>query len=318
VSSVPCHFSISEPQSLHWGLNAIEADDALGRLNISGTIMSKRALKKLVELNFVRGWDDPRLYTLIAIRRRGIPPGGILSFVNELGVTTAQTLIQISRFEQSIRRYLETTVPRLLLVLDPVPVVIEDIGDVEGQILNIPLSPKNPEMGSYELRLTKTVYIDRSDFREVDSADYFRLAPGKTVGLLQVPYPIKATSFSKDDATGTVTEVRAIFDKESKKPKAYIHWVPEGSRKVEVRVHSQLFKSSDPTAVEGGFLNDINPDSETVYPDALVDSGFEEVRRRAPWPKVEGESSGAGPESVRFQAMRVAYFVSHWYFIVSI
>jgi glutaminyl-tRNA synthetase len=279
-----------------------------GRLNISGTIMSKRALKKLVELKLVRGWDDPRLYTLIAIRRRGIPPGGILSFVNELGVTTAQTIIQISRFEQSIRRYLETTVPRLLLVLDPVPVVIENIDDLEGQVLSIPLSPKNPEMGSYKLCLTKTVYIDRSDFREIDSEDYFRLAPGKAVGLLQAPYPIRATSFSKDDATGTVTEIRAIFDKEGKKPKAFIHWVPENSRKVEARVHSQLFKSPDPTAVEGGFLNDINPDSESVYPEALVDSGFEEVRRRAPWPKVEGESSGAGPESVRFQAMRVAYF----------
>jgi glutaminyl-tRNA synthetase len=272
--------------------------------------MSKRALKKLVDLKLVRGWDDPRLYTLIAIRRRGVPPGAILSFINELGVTTSQSLIQISRFEQSIRRYLETTVPRLLLVLDPVPVVIEDIGDLEGQVLDIPFSPKNPKMGSYKLRLTKTVYVDRSDFREVDSKDYFRLAPGKSVGLLQVPYPIKATSFSKDEATGTVTEIKAVFDKEGKKPKAYIHWVPEGSRKVTARVYGQLFMSSDPAAVEGGFLNDVNSDSERVYPEALVDSGFDEVRSRAPWPRVEGESDGAGPESVRFQAMRVAYFVS--------
>lgn len=167
-------------------------------------------------------------------------------------------------------------------------------------------------MGSHQLPLTRTVYIDRSDFLEVDSKDYFRLAPGKTVGLLQVPFPIRATAFSKDDATGRVTEIRAVFDKEgTKKPKTYIQWVPEGcSRKVEVRIHSQLFKSPDPAAVEWGFLNDINPDSETVYLDALVESGFDEVRRRAPWPEAEGERTDAGPESVRFQAMRVAYFVS--------
>lgn len=298
------------------GASATKAD-FLGRLNVSGTIMSKRALKKLVEGKFVRDWDDPRLYTLIAIRRRGVPPGALLSFINELGVTTSRTVIQTLRFEQSIRRYLETTVPRLMLVLDPVPVVIEDIDDLEGHQLDIPFSPKDPKMGSHKLRLTKTVYIDRSDFREVDSKDYFRLAPGKTVGLLQIPYPIKATSFSKDGATGRVTEIKAVFDKEGKKPKTYIQWVPEGSRKVEVRVHSQLFKSPDPTAVEGGFLNDINPDSEAVYPEALVESGFEEVRRRAPWPEAKGESKGAGPESVRFQAMRVAYFVSFWCLIVS-
>ncbi|KAJ9224158.1 hypothetical protein DTO169C6_3518 [Paecilomyces variotii] len=279
-----------------------------GRLNVTGTIMSKRGLKKLVDAGIVRGWDDPRLYTLIAIRRRGVPPGAILSFINELGVTTSQSIIQIARFEQSIRRYLETSVPRLQLVLDPVAVVIEDIGDLEGQEVNVPFSPKNPEMGSYKVRLTKTVYIERSDFREVDSPDYFRLAPGKTVGLLQAPHPIKAVSFTKDEATGQVKEIKAVFDKEGKKPKAFIHWVPDGSRKVTVRIHERLFKSDDPSAVEEGFLNDINPDSEKVYPNALVDAGFEEVRRQAPWPKVEGNNSPAGPESVRFQGMRVAYF----------
>jgi glutaminyl-tRNA synthetase len=272
--------------------------------------MSKRKLKKLVDEKIVRGWDDPRLYTLIGIRRRGVPPGAILSFINELGVTTALTSIQVVRFEQSIRRYLETTVPRLFLVLDPVPVVIEDIGEFEGQDVDVPFSPKDPSMGSYKLRLTKTVYIDRADFREEDSKDYFRLAPGKSVGILKAPYPIKATTFSKDES-GKVTEIRAVFDKEGKKPKAFIHWVPEGSRKVTVRVHNHLFKSPDPSAAEGGYLNDINPDSETVYPEALVDSGFEDVRRRAPWPQAEGETSDAsGPESVRFQAIRVAYFVS--------
>lgn len=286
-----------------------------GRLNIYGTVLSKRKILKLVEEKIVRGWDDPRLYTLMAIRRRGVPPGAILEFVNELGVTTNTTAIQVHRFEQTIRKYLERTVPRLMLILDPIKLVIEDGEAVD---VDLPFSPKDPKMGSHKVRFTPTVYIDRSDFREEDSKDYFRLAPGKSVGLLNAPFPVKATSFTKDEATGKVTEIRAVYDREGKKPKTYIQWVgTEGSRKVEARVHNALFKSDKPDDAEGGFLNDINPESENIYPDAIVESGFDEVRRRAPWPEAAGESElgKGGPESVRFQAMRVAYFVSYtWWF----
>lgn len=273
--------------------------------------MSKRGLKKLVDGKYVRGWDDPRLYTLIALRRRGIPPGAILSFVNELGVTTSRASIQVSRFEQSVRRYLEKTVPRLMLVLGPIPIVIEDFESLDEKELDltIPFFAKMPEMGARQIRLTKTVYIDQSDFRETDEKGYFRLAPGKSVGLLQVPYPIKAVSFSKD-TDGRVKEVRAVFDRDPKKPKTYIQWVPEGSRKVEARIYDRLFRSDNPAAAEGGFLNDINPNSEAIYRDAMIEPGFDEVRRRAPWPSTAGEEEKSGPESVRFQAMRVAYFVS--------
>ncbi|OAQ62199.1 glutaminyl-tRNA synthetase [Pochonia chlamydosporia 170] len=279
-----------------------------GRLNLTGTVLSKRKILKLVEEKIVRDWDDPRLYTLIGIRRRGVPPGAILDFVNELGVTTNITTIPIHRFEQIIRKYLEKTVPRLMMVLDPVRLVIEDAEPVD---VELPFSPKDPKMGSHTIRFTPTIYIDRSDFREEDSKDYFRLAPGKTVGLLNAPYPVKATSFTKDDATGRVTEIRGVFDKETKKAKTYIQWVgTEGSRKVEARIHNALFKSEKPDDAEGGFLNDLNPDSEVIYPDAIVESGFDEVKRRAPWPEAAGESElgKGGPESVRFQAMRVAYF----------
>ena len=277
-----------------------------GRLSITGTVLSKRKIQKLVEMSAVRDWDDPRLYTLIAIKRRGVPPGAILEFVNELGVTTSGTNIQLARFDQTIRRYLERTVPRLMLVLDPVPVVIEDGEEME---LEIPFYSKIPAMGSHKVKLTKTVYIDRSDFREVDSKEYFRLAPGKSVGLLQVPYPIKAVSFTKDG--DRVTEIRAVYDKEGKKPKTYIHWVAEGSREVEVRIHNALFKSEKPDDAEGGFLKDVNPNSEEIWPHAMIESGFDEVKARAPWPEAAGESElgKGGPESVRFQAMRVAYMV---------
>ncbi|TWU79048.1 Glutaminyl-tRNA synthetase [Metarhizium rileyi] len=278
-----------------------------GRLNLTGTVLSKRKIAKLVEEKVVRDWDDPRLYTLIGIRRRGVPPGAILSFVNELGVTTNITTIPTSRFEQTIRKYLEKTVPRLMMVLDPVPLVIED---AEATDLELSFSTQE-EMGSRTVRFTPTVYIDRSDFREVDSKNYFRLAPGKSVGLLNAPYPVTAVSFTKDEATGRVTEIRGVFNKEIKKAQAYIQWVgTEGSRNVEVRIHNALFKSEKPDDAEGGFLNDLNPDSEAIYPNAMIESGFEEVKRRAPWPEAAGESElgKGGPESVRFQAVRVGYF----------
>ncbi|KAK7210986.1 hypothetical protein V2G26_018164 [Clonostachys chloroleuca] len=277
-----------------------------GRLNLEGTIMSKRGLKQLVDKKIVRGWDDPRLYTLIAIKRRGIPPGAILAFVNELGVTTNRTFIQIVRFEQTVRRFLERTVPRLMLILDPVPITISDLA--EPVYLDIPFSPKDSTFGSHSLEFTKTIYIDRSDFREVDSKDYFRLAPGKAVGLLNAPFPIKAVSYTKDETTGLVTGIQAVSDRDAK-PKAYISWVPETSLKVEARIYRSLFKSDDPSAAEGGFLNDINPDSEIIYHNALLESGFNEVKQRAPWPAVLGDSAEvSGSESIRFQAIRVGYF----------
>ncbi len=135
----------------------------------------------------------------------------------------------------------------------------------------------------------------------------------QTVGLLQVPYPIKAVSYTKDDASGKVTEVSAVFDREGKKPKTYIQWVPtleNGSLKAEVRLYERLFKSDNPNDAPGGFLDDINPDSESVFPNALIESGFNEVKKRAPWPEAAGESElgKGGPESVRFQGMRIAYF----------
>lgn len=279
-----------------------------GRLNISGTIMSKRMLKTLVENKLVAGWDDPRLYTLIAIKRRGIPPGAVLSFINELGVTTARTIIPVARFEQTVRRYLEYTVPRVMLVLDPVPVTIEGLED--ELTLDAPFSTKETSFGTHKVRLTRVIYIDRSDFREEDGKGYFRLAPGKAVGLLQAPYPIKATSFSKDETTGLVTSIAAVFDTEAR-PKTYIQWVPQGSAKVEARIYNQLFQSDDPSAVDGGFLNDINPNSKVIYKNALIEAGLDQVRQRAPWPASAGETTGtSGPESVRFQAMRVGYFVS--------
>ena len=117
-----------------------------GRLNVSGTVLSKRKIIELVNKGHVRAWDDPRLYTLIALRRRGVPPGAILSFVNELGVTKATSNIEIARFETSIRRYLEMTVPRLMLVLEPLLLIIDDLDDAHLEMVDVPFS-KDPTYG---------------------------------------------------------------------------------------------------------------------------------------------------------------------------
>lgn len=291
-----------------------------GRLRVTGTVLSKRKIAKLVDNGIVRGWDDPRLFTLVALRRRGIPPGAILSFVNELGVSTALTNIQIVRFEQSVRRYLEQSVPRLMLVLDPITVILDDLPDDYMEEIELPFG-KDPALGSHVVPFSKTVFIDRSDFREVDSKDYFRLAPGKSVGLMKVPFPIKATSFEKDDR-GLVTVVHATYERPAagavfKKPKTYIQWVASSEPhkspiKAEVRTFNPLFKSEDPDAAEGGFINDVNPKSEELYPNAVIEVGLREIRKRAPWPAEEGEKKlvdeEAGFETVRFQGLRVAYF----------
>lgn len=284
-------------------------------------MLSKRKIAKLVSDGIVRGWDDPRLFTLAALRRRGVPPGAILSFVNELGVSTALTNIQIVRFEQSVRRYLEQTVPRLMLVLDPIPVIIDNLPDDYVENIELPFG-KDPAMGNHVVPFTKTVYIDRSDFREVDSKDYFRLAPGKSVGLMKVPFPIKATTFEKDESTGLITAIHATYEKPEegtafKKSKTYIQWVAlspnhKSPITIEVRAFNPLFRSEDPDAAEGGFLKDVNPDSEEIYSNAVIETGLHEIRNRAPWPEEAGEKNIAteiaGFETVRFQGLRVAYF----------
>jgi glutaminyl-tRNA synthetase len=137
-------------ESYDWLVDKLEVYKPMqreyGRLQLKGTVLSKRKIIDLVKKGYVRDWDDPRLYTLIALRRRGVPPGAILSFVNEIGVTKAFTNIELVRFEQSIRRYLEFTVPRLMLVIDPIPVIIDNLPDDHLEMVEIPYA-KDPAFG---------------------------------------------------------------------------------------------------------------------------------------------------------------------------
>lgn len=300
--------------------------------------MSKRKILALVNEGYVNGWDDPRLYTLIALRRRGIPPGAIVSFVSELGVSVAASNIQTSRFEQTVRQYLESTAPRLLMVLNPLKVIIENIPEDSVTMVTKPLHPKVPELGTTTIPFTRTIYIDADDFREEDSKDYFRLAPGKTVGLFQAPFPITCTSYKKDPTSGKVVElVCRLEDSGSvKKPKAFIQWVADhpasGSPVIvdETRIFNRLFKSDNPPS---DFRSDINPDSLEVQKSAMLEIGFWELAKRMyNEAKREGTArtkaalATSGPlsadeltphasseqlignECIRFQGLRVGYF----------
>ena len=305
--------------------------------------MSKRKLAELVDGGYVMGWDDPRLYTLVALRRRGVPPSAILSFVGNLGVSTAVTSIQISRFEQVLRQDLEQTAPRLFMVMNPLKVVIENVPEGKVTMIEKHLHPKDLSLGQSTIPFTRTIYIEKEDFRIEDSKDYFRLAPGKTVGLYQAS-PITYVSH-KTSPDGDVIEVICRLEdgsdgKPVPKPKATIQWVadhPESGSPVKVdetRIFHQFFKSDDPTSVKPDWKADINPDSLEVVKGAYLEIGFwtlakksyiaarkESTARTEKALQTESISTSSsddtprptseqlvGNECVRFQALRTAYF----------
>lgn len=336
---------IQARESYEWLCDQLEVYKArqyeFARLNLQGTFLSKRKIAKLVKKGHVTDWDDPRLFTLIALRRRGIPPGALLDFVASLGVSTAPSTILIAKFEQSIRQYLENSAPRLMMCLNPIKLVIENVADDYAVTVDKPLHPKVPAMGTASVTFRKEIYIDADDFRIQDSPDYFRLAPGKSVGLFQAPYPVTCTSYSTD-AQGRVTEIRCKLENDgtAKKAKAYIQWVSvaDAIKIDQVRYFHRLFKSDNPP---DDFESDINKDSLQVFHGAVIERAFyqlakqnidqarkEAEERTAKAGKIEGTPAQAvvqsgghdddvpvataeqlvGKECVRFQGMRLAYF----------
>ncbi|KAJ1340152.1 glutamine-tRNA ligase [Batrachochytrium salamandrivorans] len=292
-------------ESYYWLVDAVELYKPVqwesGRLNLTNTVLSKRKLNTLVTDKHVSGWDDPRLHTLAGMRRRGYTPEAINAFVRDTGVTTANTVINVDRMEGFLRDHLNQTTRRLFVVLDPVKVTLTNV-DVDQTVeIEIPNKPKDETLGSRRVPFTQTLYIDRSDFREVDdSGDFYRLVLGKSVGLLYVPYPIKATEVVKDATTGEITEIKAIYETEGfAKPKAYIQWVGVSAKhqspvKVTARLYSKLFKHANPLSKEeapDGWLSDLNPDSLHVVENAMADTGV----------------LGLKAED-KLQAVRVAYF----------
>ncbi len=262
------------------------------RLNINYTVMSKRKLLELVEKGIVNGWDDPRLPTIAGFRRRGYTPESILNFCEMIGVAKANSVVDLSQLEFAIRDDLNTKVPRVMCVLDPLKVTIENYEGFEE--IDASYYPHDvPKEGSRKLPFSKDIYIDREDFMENPDKGYFRLTPEQPVRLKHA-YIIRCKEVIKD-ADGKVVEIRAEYYPDSKsgsdtsgiKVKSAIQWVEvTKAKKVEIRLYDRLFKTELP---EG--LDDINPDSLKVIKNALIEPAVIEERA-----------------DERFQFERVGYF----------
>uniref|UniRef100_A0A8C9WEV8 Glutamine--tRNA ligase n=1 Tax=Scleropages formosus TaxID=113540 RepID=A0A8C9WEV8_SCLFO len=263
--------------SYYWLCNALDVYCPVqweyGRLNLTYTVVSKRKIIKLVEMGAVRDWDDPRLFTLTALRRRGFPPEAINNFCARVGVTVAQTTIEPHLLEACVRDVLNDTAPRAMAVLEPLKVTITNL----PQDVQVPDFPANEERGSHKVPFTRTIYIERSDFREVMEKGYKRLTPDQPVGLRHAGYVIslqKSIKVNPSRTAGVVElEVTCTKTDSAEKPKAFIHWVSQ-PLKCEVRLYENLFKHSypeDSQVVPEGFLSDINHDSLQVIENALVD-----------------------------------------------
>ncbi|GJN91074.1 hypothetical protein Rhopal_004089-T1 [Rhodotorula paludigena] len=330
---------IAARTAYEWLCDALEVykprQSEYGRLTLEGAITSKRKLLKLVKEGHVDGWDDPRLYTLVALKRRGVPPAAVISFVSNLGVSTQGSLVQLSRFEQTVRSHLEMTTPRLNLVLRPIRVTLTNLPSDFSLTVDKPLHPKDPSMGNISVPFSRELYIDADDFRTEASADFFRLAPGATVGLLHVPRPVTYVSHEVDPSTGAVTHIECRYEADATaavpagfKPRGWIHWVSARAGDAvpvrEARLFQRLFKSDNPGALsDAQYLADLNPASKEVVRGAVVEKAVWHVVREslarakevvelrqaeAAKNGTEAPPSVDGVEVVRFQANRVAYF----------
>jgi glutaminyl-tRNA synthetase len=248
------------------------------RLNLSYTVMSKRKLLQLVNEGHVTGWDDPRMPTLSAYRRRGYTPSSIRTFAERVGVAKRDNLIEIGLLEFCIREELNKTANRVMAVLDPVKLVITNYPEGQTEELPAENNPEDPNSGHHNLTFSNTLYIEREDFMEEPPKKFFRLGPGLMVRLKHA-YIVKCESFEKD-ANGNVSTIFCSYIPESKSGsdtsginvKGTVHWVSAAhAATAEVRLYDRLFSVENPAAEEGDFKSFINPSSLEVIPQAYIE-----------------------------------------------
>jgi glutaminyl-tRNA synthetase len=253
------------------------------RLNLTYTVLSKRFLRRLVEEGHVRGWDDPRMPTLAGLRRRGIPPDGIVDFVESAGVARADSTIEMGQFEHVIRGVLNRRAPRRFAVLAPLKLVVENYPEGQVEEMEVPNNPEDPSAGTRRVPFGRELWIEREDFMEEPPTKFYRLAPGREVRL-RGAYFVTCTRAVKD-AAGQIVELRCTYDPatrggdspDGRKPKATLHWISAGhAMPAEVRLYDYLFTRSDPGA-EGDLFGDLNPESEKVLTGCLVEPSAAEL-----------------------------------------
>jgi glutaminyl-tRNA synthetase len=240
------------------------------RLNITGTVLSKRKLIQLVQEKFVSGWDDPRMPTISGFRRRGFTPESIRDFCERIGVAKADSMVEYALLEACLREDLNKRAPRYMGIMDPVKLVIENYPEDQEDIFEIALNPEDESYGARKVPFTRELWIERSDFMEEPPKKFFRLGPDREVRL-RGAYYVQCTGYDKD-ADGNVTEIRATYDPESKggwleggrKVKGTLHWVSaKHGLDAEVRNYGPLFTKENPNAVEEGktFTDYVDPHS---------------------------------------------------------
>ncbi|CAJ0579634.1 unnamed protein product, partial [Mesorhabditis spiculigera] len=271
----------SRRSSYYWLCNALDiycpVQWEYGRLNVNYTVVSKRKILKLIETKTVNDWDDPRLFTLTALRRRGIPAEAINAFVAKLGLTMSQMVIDPHFLDATVRDYLNIHAPRTMAVMEGLRVTIRNFEDLKlGSSLQIPDFPADPQCSkTHQVAVDKVVYIEESDYRS-DSKDksFYRLTRDRPVGLKHLGVVLFVEEEKKTGDRVTELVVRAEKLSESNKPKAFIHWVCKPVS-VECRLYERLFRHKnpeDPAEVPGGFLSDCNTNSITVLHNVLVDN----------------------------------------------
>lgn len=240
------------------------------KLYLTNVVTGKRYIKKLVEDGIVDGWDDPRLVTIAALRRRGYTPESLRMFVDLVGVSKANSSVDYAMLEYCIREDLKLKRPRMMAILDPVKLVIDNYPEGQTEMLSVPNNLENPEMGERQVPFSRELYIEREDFMEEPPKKYFRLFPGNEVRLMSA-YFVTCTSFEKDE-NGKVTVVHCTYDPETKsgsgfngrKVKGTIHWVSaEHAGQVECRLYENIVDEEKGKLNADGTLN-LNPNSKTV------------------------------------------------------
>ena len=254
------------------------------RLNLSYTVLSKRKLVELVEQGHVSGWDDPRMPTLSGLRRRGYTPEAIRNFCDRVGVAKRDAVVDIALLEHSIREDLNRRAPRVMAVLRPLRVVIDNYPEGQVEELDSVNNPEDPSMGSRKVPFSRVLYIEQDDFREDPPKGFFRLAPDREIRLKDAYY-ITCTGVVKDEETGEVVELRCTYDPETRggqsadrrKVRGTSHWVSaDHALEAEVRLYEHLFLKHDPTDEQDGedFTAYLNPDSLETLTGCLVEPGL--------------------------------------------
>lgn len=280
-----CSIEFAEHRPLYdWYIQQLEIFPSrqieFARLNITYTLTSKRLLTQLVDRGLVAGWDDPRMPTLSGMRRRGIPPQAIENFIWRVGMNRRDTTAEIDLFEFYIREHLNEVAPRVMGVIDPLKVVIENYPEGAEETFEAMVNPEDPDAGTRAVPFSREVYIEREDFMEDPPRKFYRLAPGREVRLRAACY-ITCRDVVKDEA-GRVVELRCTWDPESRggttpdkrRVRSTLHWVSvKHAIEAEVRLFDRLFLAENPAKTTDGqdFTANLNPDSLEVRPACYVE-----------------------------------------------